>query len=47
MFLIQLKKWISEENKSIDKLLGSGISNIYLKVATEKNWRFRNFDFLS
>ena len=28
-------------------LINKGMSNIYLKVTIEKNWRFQNFDFLS
>ena len=27
--------------------LSKGMSNIYLKVPIEKNWRSQNFDFLS
>ena len=33
--------------KEINRLLSKGMSNIYLKVTIEKNWGFRNFDFLS
>ena len=34
---------IEEINRSISK----GMSNIYLKVTIEKNWRSQSFDFLS
>ena len=33
---------IKETNRSVSK----GMSNIYLKVTIEKNWRSQNFDFL-
>ena len=33
--------------KEISKLISKGMSNTYLKVATEKNSRSQNFDFLS
>ena len=33
--------------KEITRLVSKGMSNIYLKVTIEKNWRFQNFDFLS
>ena len=33
--------------KGINKLLITGMSNIYLKATIEKNWRSQNFDFLS
>ena len=33
--------------KEINRLLGKGMSNIYLKVTVEKNWPSQNFDFLS
>ena len=33
--------------KEINRLLSKGMSNIYLKVTIEKNWRSQNFDFLS
>ena len=33
--------------KEINKLLITGMSNIYLKATIEKNWRSQNFDFLS
>ena len=36
--------WLREE---INKLLITGMSNIYLKATIEKNWRSQNFDFLS
>ena len=35
--------WIKE----ISRLISKGISSIYLKVTTEKNWRSQNFDALS
>ena len=35
-------------NKEINRLIISkGMSNIYLKVTIEKNWRCENLDFLS
>ena len=33
--------------KGINRLISKEMSNIYLKVTTEKNWRSQNFDFLS
>ena len=33
--------------KQINRLLKKGMSNIYLKVTVEKNWRSQNFNFLS
>ena len=33
--------------KEINRLLSKGMSDIYLKVTIEKNWRSQNFDFLS
>ena len=33
--------------KEINRLISKGMSNIYLKVTIEKNWRSRNFDFVS
>ena len=31
----------------INRLINKGMSNIYLKVTTEKNWHSQNFDFQS
>ena len=33
--------------KEITRLVSKGMSNIYLKVTIEKNWRFQNFDFVN
>ena len=33
--------------KEINRLIIKGMSNIYLKITTEKKWRSQNFDFLS
>ena len=33
--------------KGINRLISKGMSNIYLKVTIEKNWRSQNFDFLN
>ena len=33
--------------KEINRLLIRGMSNIYLKVTIEKNWRSQDFHFLS
>ena len=33
--------------KKINTLLSKGMSNIYLKLTIEKNWRSQNFDFVS
>ena len=33
--------------KDINRLIGKEMSNIYLNVTIKKNWRSRNFDFLS
>ena len=41
--LIQLKKL----RKEISRLLSKGMSNIFLKVTTEKKRRAQNFDFKS
>ena len=33
--------------KDIDREISKAMSNIYLKVAIEKNWRSQNFNLLS
>ena len=33
--------------KEINRLLSKRMSNIYLKVTIEKNWRSQNFDFIN
>ena len=33
--------------KELNRLLSKRMSNIYLKFIIEKNWHFKNFDFLS
>ena len=33
--------------KETCRLLGKGMSNVYLQVTIEKNWRCQNFDFQS
>ena len=33
--------------KKINRLISKGMSNIYLKVTFEKNWRTQNFNFVS
>ena len=33
--------------KEINRLISKGMSNICLKVTTEKNWSLQNFDYLS
>ena len=33
--------------QKINRLLSKGITNIYLKITIEKNWRTQNFDFRS
>ena len=40
-------KEINRLRKEINRLLSKRMSNIYLKVTTEKNRRFQNLDFLS
>ena len=40
-------KEINGLRKEINRLLSKRMSNIYLKVTIEKNWRSQNFDFLS
>ena len=40
-------KEINRLRKEINRLLSKEMSNIYLKVAIEKNWGSQNFDFLS
>ena len=34
-------------NRKINMLISTGMSNICLKVTTEKIWRSQNFDYLS
>ena len=34
-------------SKEISSLIGKRMSNIYLKVTIEKNWRSQSFNFLS
>ena len=46
MFFNSVKE-INKLRKEINKLLNKGMSNIYLNVTIEKNWRSQNFDFLS
>ena len=36
---------ITKLRKEINRLLSKEMSNIYLKVTNEKNWRTRKFDF--
>ena len=45
MFLIDFNsvKEINRLRKEISRLLSKGMSNIYLKVTIEKNWRSQNF----
>ena len=38
---------INRLRKGINRLLSKSLSNIFLKVTIEKNWRSQNFDFLS
>ena len=45
MFFNSVKE-INRLRKEINRLLSKGMSNIYLKVTIEKNWRSQNFDFL-
>ena len=45
MFFNSIKE-INRLRKEINRLLIKGMSNIYLKVTIEKNWRSQNFDFL-
>ena len=33
--------------QKMNRLMSKGMTNIYLKVIIEKNWRSQNFDFLS
>ena len=40
-------KEINTLRKKISRLLIKGMSNIYLKITIEKNWRFQNFNFVS
>ena len=37
-------KELNRLEKEINKLLSSGMSNIYLKVTIENNWRSQNSD---
>ena len=45
MFFNSIKQ-INRLRKEINRSLTKGVSNIYLKVTIEKNWRSQNFDFL-
>ena len=40
-------KWINMLRGEINRLVIKGMSNIYLKVAVEKNWSSQNSDFLN
>ena len=46
MFFNPIKE-INGLRREIDRLLSKGMSNIYLQVTIEKNWRSQDFDFLS
>ena len=46
MFFNSIKE-MNRLRREINRLLSKGISNIYLKVAIEKNWRSQSFDFLN
>ena len=39
-------KEINRLRKELNRLLGKGMWNIYLKVTIEKTWQSQNFDFL-
>ena len=43
--IFNLIKEISKLRKERNKLVSKGISNIYLKVTIEKNWRFKTSIF--
>ena len=45
MFFNSIKE-INRLRIETNRLLIKGMSNIYLKVTIEKNWRSQNFDFL-
>ena len=45
MFFNSVKE-INRLRKETNSLLIKGMSNIYLKVTIEKNYRFQNFDFV-
>ena len=45
MFFNSIKE-INRLRKEINRSLSKGMSNIYLKVTIDKNWRSQNFDFL-
>ena len=46
MFFNSVKE-INRFKKEINRLSIKGMSNVYFKVTTEKNWRSQNFNFLS
>ena len=46
MFFNSVKE-INRLRSEIKRLLSKGMSNIFLKVSIEKNWRSQNFGFLS
>ena len=46
MFFSSMKE-INKLLKEVNRFLSKGMSNIYLEVTIEKNWRTQNLDFLS
>ena len=45
MFFTTVKE-INRLRKEMNRLLSKGMSNVYLKVTIERNWRSQNFDFI-
>ena len=42
-----ISKGINRLRKELNRLVSKGMSNTYLKVTIDKDWRSQNFDFLS
>ena len=50
MFLMDVLNSIKKANrlrKEINRIFRKGMSNIYLKITIEKNWRSQNFENFS
>ena len=47
LFLLSIYVFLDYDLKEMNRLLSKEMSNIYLKVTIEKNWRSLNLDFLS
>ena len=43
----EINRLWKEINRLLSKLLSKGMSNIYLNISIEKNWRSQDFDILN